>query len=153
MCYMLAHLNEPLMNIHIHYSIFSTRARSAFVLKNVFVCVIKNAGVINVQNYFARTHLTYYAYNHFLRQSALFPSTCLPGVSDERYRYGALPMVARLVMEGLEAEKLTFITGTPSCVASKFIFKHKVMDWLALKGHNNFPLMGGTSFRKCKCVL
>ncbi len=29
-------------------------------------------------------------------QSALFLSTSLPGVSDERYRFGALPMVARL---------------------------------------------------------
>ena len=43
------------MSVHIHYSIFSTRARMSFVLKNVFVFkkrvrVIKNAGVINIQN-------------------------------------------------------------------------------------------------------
>ena len=51
---MLAHLNQPLMSVH--YSIFSTRARMFFVLKNVFVFVfkkrnrvIKNAGVINIQ--------------------------------------------------------------------------------------------------------
>ena len=36
---MLAHLNQPLMSIH--YSIFSTRARMFFVLKNVFVFVFK----------------------------------------------------------------------------------------------------------------
>ena len=32
-----------------------------------------------------------------MSQSVLFLSTSLPGVSDERYRYGALPMVARLI--------------------------------------------------------
>ena len=74
---MLAHLNEPLTSVHIHYLIFSTRARMYFVLKNVFVfvfkfCVIKNAGVINIQiskNY-AHTHLTSNAYN-FLSQCFL----------------------------------------------------------------------------------
>ncbi len=30
-------------------------------------------------------------------QSVLFFSTSLPGVSEERYRYGTLPTVARLV--------------------------------------------------------
>ena len=62
MCYMLAHLNEPLMSVDIYFSIFSMRVRMSFVLKNVFVfkkrvSVIKKRGR-DQRTKLRRTHLT-----------------------------------------------------------------------------------------------